>query len=75
MIFERITSNPDVMGGRPCIKGTRITAGTLTGLAASGKSWDEILQLYPALQREDIAAALEYAAWRSEEQEVRLSGA
>jgi uncharacterized protein (DUF433 family) len=55
------------MGGRPCIRGMRITVGTIVGLIASGHSNEEILRLYPYLEAEDISEALAYAAWRSEE--------
>ena len=71
--LERITLNPEIMGGKPCIKGLRITVGTVVGLLASGHNTDEILRLYPYLQLEDIMAALSYAAWRSEEIEVPLA--
>jgi len=73
--LERITLNPDVMGGKPCIKGLRMTVGTIIGLLASGLSTDEVLKMYPYLQIEDIMAALSYAAWRSEEIEVPLATA
>ncbi len=73
--LERITLNPDVMGGKPCIKGLRMTVGTVIGLLASGLTHDEILKMYPYLQSEDIIAALSYAAWRSEEIEVPLASA
>lgn len=70
--LERIHKDPAIMGGKPCIKGTRITVGTLVGLIASGQSEQEILELYPGLLHEDIQQALSYAAWRSEEIEVPL---
>jgi len=65
--LERITIDPRVMGGKPCIRGIRITVGTITGLLASGESVDSVLALYPSLEREDIYAALAYATWRAEE--------
>ncbi len=68
--FERITFDPAVMGGKPCIRGLRVTVGMVLGLLASGRSADEVLHLYPYLQREDILAALSYAAWRSGEEEL-----
>jgi len=71
--LERITLNPDVMGGKPCIRGLRMTVGTVIGLMASGLSAEEILKMYPYLQHEDIIQALSYAAWRSEEIEVPLA--
>ena len=63
------------MGGKPCIRGLRVTAGTLVGLVASGRSPEEILRLYPYLVAEDIREALAYAAWRVEELEVPLAAA
>lgn len=68
----RITHDPNVMGGRPCIRGLRVTVGMIVGLLASGKTADEILKAYPYLEREDISAALSYAAWRAEEIDVPL---
>ncbi|HVJ85661.1 MAG TPA: DUF433 domain-containing protein [Caulifigura sp.] len=72
MQIERITLNPAVMGGKPCIRGLRVTVGTLLGLLASGASRERILQAYPYLEAEDIDAALAYAAWRLEEREESL---
>lgn len=69
---ERITFDASVMGGKPCIRGMRVTVGTVLGLLASGHSAEEILKLYPYLERADIRAALEYAAWRVEEAEMPL---
>jgi len=69
---ERITRNPLVMGGKPCIRGMRITVGTIAGLVASGRSWDEILKLYPYLENADISAALSYACWLSEAFDAEL---
>ena len=73
--LERITLNPAVMGGRPCIRGLRVTVGTVVGLIAAGRTTAEILKLYPYLEAEDIPAALAYAAWRAEEQEVDVQPA
>ena len=73
--LERITLNPDVMGGKPCIRGLRMTVGTVIGLLASGLTTEEILKMYPYLQYEDLMEALSYAAWRSEEIEVPLFSA
>ena len=70
--LTRITLNPQVMGGKPCIRGLRVTVGTLVGLMASGHSADDILKLYPYLEKEDLRAALAYAAWRAEEIELPL---
>lgn len=58
---DRITFDPEVMGGKPCIRGLRMTVGTLLGLLAAGRSEDEILKAYPYLEKEDIQAALAYA--------------
>jgi len=62
------------MGGKPCVRGLRVTVGTILGLLATGYSTEEILDLYPYLEKADISAALSYAAWRSEEIEVPLTG-
>jgi uncharacterized protein (DUF433 family) len=60
MQIDRITHNPAVMGGKPCIRSLRVTVGTILGLLASGKSRERILQAYPYLEAEDIDAALAY---------------
>ena len=73
--LERITLNTEVMGGKPCIRGLRVTVGTIIGLLASGIMAEEILKMYPYLHHDDILAALSYAAWRSEEIEVPLATA
>lgn len=62
------------MGGKPCIRGLRVTVGAIVGLVAAGKTRDEILRLYPYLEAADIDEALAYAAWRVEEQEVAIAG-
>jgi uncharacterized protein (DUF433 family) len=66
----RITFDPQVMGGKACIRGMRVTAGMILRLLAAKRSRDDILAAYPYLQDDDITAALNYAAWRSEESEV-----
>ena len=63
----------DVMGGKPCIRGTRVTVGTIVGLVATGSTTAEILQAYPYLQEQDVMQALAYAAWRVEEIEIPIS--
>ncbi len=73
--LNRITRNPEVMGGKPCIRGMRVTVGTIVGLIASGHTNSEILQAYPYLEEADIYEALSYAAWRAEEIEVPLRSA
>ena len=71
--LNRITIDPNVMGGQPCIRGMRFTVGAITGLVASGVSFQEILELYPYIEEEDIKAALSYATWRAEEFDVSLN--
>ena len=71
-LLSRITHDTDVMGGKPCIRGMRVTAGTIVGLLASGHSADQVLKAYPYLELEDVQTALSYAAWRTEEIEVPL---
>jgi uncharacterized protein (DUF433 family) len=71
--LDRITINPQVMGGKPCIRGMRVTVGTIVGLLATGKAESEILSEFPYLEIEDIRQALGYAAWRSQEREFQLS--
>lgn len=71
--LRRITRDPAVMSGRPCIRGMRMTVGTIVGLLAAGRSAEEILEAYPYLDADDIREALAYAAWRAEEQEVPLA--
>jgi uncharacterized protein (DUF433 family) len=71
--FSRITMDPEVMGGKPCVRGLRVTVGTLVGLMAAGHSNQDILKAYPYLEDEDLRQALAYAAWRVEEVEVPLS--
>ena len=73
--FDRITMDPAVMGGKPCIRGMRMTVGTIIGLVATGVSFAEILELYPYLEEADIKAALSYAAWRVQERELPLAAA
>lgn len=63
------------MGGKPCLRGMRVTVGTIVGMLAEGHSTAEILELYPYLEAEDVAQALSYAALRSEECEVDLKSA
>jgi len=65
--IDRITLDPTVMGGKPCIRGLRVTVGTIIGLLAVGRSRGEILKAYSYLETEDISQSLAYAAWRVEE--------
>ena len=71
--LDRITVDPAVMGGKACVRGMRVTVGTVVGLLAAGRSHAEILRAYPYLEREDINQSLAYAAWRLGEREVPLS--
>ncbi|WP_022853069.1 DUF433 domain-containing protein [Thermodesulfatator atlanticus] len=68
--LDRITFDPNIMGGKPCIRGTRVTVGAILGLLASGTNKKEILELYPYLEEEDIDQALAFAAWKVEEIEI-----
>jgi uncharacterized protein (DUF433 family) len=70
--LDRITFNQEVMGGKPCLRGLRVTVGTIVGLIAAGRTRDEILKLYPYLEPKDIDQALAYAAWRVEEIDVPI---
>jgi uncharacterized protein (DUF433 family) len=71
--FERITADPDRMGGVPCIRDLRVTVGMILGQLAAGRTTDELLDDYPYLEHEDIRAALEYAAVVVNEREVPLT--
>jgi uncharacterized protein (DUF433 family) len=71
-LLARITQDAAVMGGRPCIRGMRVTVGTIVGLLAAGHSVEKVLELYPYIEKEDVLAALSYAAWRTEEVELPL---
>ncbi len=71
--LTRITFDSKIMGGKPCIRGMRVTVGTVVGLIAAGHSFEEILLAYPYLEEEDLRESLRYAAWRVEEIEVPLA--
>jgi uncharacterized protein (DUF433 family) len=71
--FTRITMDPQVMGGKECIRRIRVTVGMVLGLLAARRSRDEILRAYPYLEPEDIDEAIAYAAWRLEEREGMLA--
>jgi uncharacterized protein (DUF433 family) len=73
--LDRITRDPEVMAGKPCLRGMRVTVGTIVGLVAAGRTREEILVAYPYLEAEDIRQALAYAAWRVEEIELPLPAA
>ena len=70
-MFDRITFDPNIMGGRACVRGMRIPVSVIVGQIAHGATWEEVLEGYPDLQREDIRQAIEYAAWLTHE-EVRI---
>jgi uncharacterized protein (DUF433 family) len=65
--FNRITFDSNVMGGRACIRGMRVTVALIVNLAANGMTQDEIIEAYPYLEPNDIKQALQYAAWLAEE--------
>jgi uncharacterized protein (DUF433 family) len=71
--FDRITLDPTVMGGKPCIRGMRVTVGRLVSQIGVGESIEELLVDYPYLEREDILQSLQYAAWLAEAREVALA--
>jgi uncharacterized protein (DUF433 family) len=73
--LTHITQQPGIMGGKACIRGMRVTVGTIVGQIGAGHSIEEILADYPYLEREDILQALRYAAWRAEEREITLASA
>ncbi|HEX6000597.1 MAG TPA: DUF433 domain-containing protein [Hyphomicrobiaceae bacterium] len=73
--FDRITQRPEVMGGKPCIRGTRVTVGMIVAQIGAGRGIDNVLADYRYLTREDILQAIRYAAWRAEEREVQLANA
>jgi uncharacterized protein (DUF433 family) len=71
-MFNRITFDPQIMGGRACIRGMRIPVSVIVGQIAHGATFEEILEGYPDLEREDIQQAIEYAAWLAQEQVYNL---
>lgn len=73
--LERITFDPNVMGGRACIRGMRVTVSLVLNLVASGMSTEEISEAYPYLEPEDVGQALRYAAWLAQESVRPLEGA
>jgi uncharacterized protein (DUF433 family) len=74
-LLKRITVNPEIMTGLPCIRGMRIPATTILGLLAAGANENEVLSDYPDLEPEDIKACLAYAAWLTREREIELQPA
>jgi uncharacterized protein (DUF433 family) len=75
MQLDRITQRPGVMGGKPCIRGMRVTVGMIGGQIGAGHSIDDVLADYPCLERGDVLQAVRYAAWLAEEREVVLARA
>jgi len=71
--LDRITQNPAMMGGKPCVRGMRVTVGMIVGQIGAGMSVEELLSDYPYLEREDIMQALQYAAALSQWREVALA--
>ena len=71
-VFNRITFDPQIMGGRACIRGMRIPVSVIVGQIAHGAPLEEILEGYPDLEKEDIRQAIEYAAWLTQEQVYNL---
>ena len=65
--FDRITHDPDILGGRACIRGTRISVSLVVNLVANGMTVEDIVDEYPDLEPEDIQQALRYAAWAAED--------
>lgn len=65
--FNRITFDPNIMGGRACIRGMRITVSLILNLISNGMTADEIIKDYPYLEKEDIRQALQYASWLADE--------
>lgn len=70
--LDRITLDSQVMGGKPCIRGMRVTVGMIVGLLAAGETVETVLRAYPYLEEEDIQQSLSYAAWRAEEVDLPL---
>lgn len=72
--LDRITQQPEVMGGKACIRGMRVTVGMIVGQIGAGRSVDEVLADFPYIEREDVMQALRYAAWLAEQREVQIAG-
>ena len=72
--LDRIRQDPRIMGGKPTIRGMRVTVGTIVGLIGAGRTIEQVLADYTYLERDDVLQALRYAAWRVEERELTLSG-
>jgi uncharacterized protein (DUF433 family) len=72
-MFDRITQNPGVMGGKACIRGMRVTAAMLVNQIGAGRTIEDVLGDYPDIDREDILQALQYAAWLAEGKDLALA--
>ena len=72
--LDRITQQPEMMGGRACIRGMRVTVGMVVGQIGAGRTVEALLADYPYLEREDIMQALRYAAWRSSAKSLSPEG-
>lgn len=72
--LDRITHDANIMGGKACVRGMRVTVGMIVRQIGSGDTVDDVLASYPYLDREDVLQALRYAAWRSDERDVLLAG-
>jgi uncharacterized protein (DUF433 family) len=70
--LDRITQDPEVMGGKPCVRGMRLTVGMIVGQIGAGHTIEQVLTDFPYLEREDVLQALRYAAWLAEDREVTL---
>jgi len=73
--FPRITSDPNIMGGKACIRGMRITVGMILGQFAAGATESELLAEYPYLEQADIREAIRYGAWLAQEREIDVQPA
>jgi len=73
MALDRITQRAGIMGGKPCIRGLRVTVGMIVSQIGAGRSIEAVLADYPYLEREDVLQALRYAAWRAEEREIIIN--
>ena len=71
--FDRITQDPNVMGGKPCIRGMRLTVGRVLSQIGAGETIEELLVDYPYLEKEDILQSLQYAAWLAQGYEIALT--
>jgi uncharacterized protein (DUF433 family) len=75
LTFDRITFDPDIMGGRACVRGMRVTVSLVVNLVANGMTADEIVAAYPYLEAEDVRQSLAYAAWLADEGVYELEAA